>query len=171
MSYSDGKRSPSCPVDREEILSFISSHLKAINKIYIKHQFIVDGAKGKKVYIRPRFQVKRIKIDDTTGEGDNFRSRNIGVEKFLEYASLDDYDDYCLSYVFTKRDFNSGVLGLAWVAQPEGSSGGICEKNKRYNDGNTKSLNTGIITIENYGSIVPTKVSHITFAHEGKNKF
>ena len=109
--------------------------------------------------MRPRFQVKRIKIDDTTGPEDRFRSRNIGVEKFLELASLDDYDDYCLSYVFTKRDFNSGVLGLAWVAQPEGSSGGICEKNKRYNDGKTKSLNTGIITIENYGSIVPTKVA------------
>ncbi|CBY34574.1 unnamed protein product [Oikopleura dioica] len=156
-----------CP----EILAFISSHLKALNKIYIKHQFIVEGGKGKKVYLRPRFQVKRIKIDDTTGPEDRFRSRNIGVEKFLELASLDDYDDYCLSYVFTKRDFNSGVLGLAWVAQPEGSSGGICEKNKRYNDGKTKSLNTGIITIENYGSIVPTKVSHITFAHEIGHNF
>ena len=41
---------------------------------------------------------------------------------------MNDFNDYCLAYVFTMRDFENGVLGLAWVAQPEGSSGGICEK-------------------------------------------
>lgn len=69
-----------------------------------------------------------MKIDEGTDETDPFRSRNIGVEKFLEHASLNDFNDYCLAYVFTRRDFENGVLGLAWVAQPEGSSGGICEK-------------------------------------------
>ena len=72
--------------------------------------------------------MKRVKIDEETGPEDPFRSRNIGVEKFLENVSLEDFDDYCLAYVFTMRDFENGVLGLAWVAQPEGSSGGICEK-------------------------------------------
>ena len=32
-------------------------------------------------------------------------------------------------------------------------------------------MNTGIITIENYGSVVPPKVSHITFAHEVGHNF
>ena len=118
--------------------------------------FIVKKG-GKDVKIRPRFQVKRVKIDESSNENDPFRSKNIGVEKFLEKASLGNFDDYCLAYVFTKRDFQNGVLGLAWVAQPEGNSGGICEKNKKYTDGISKSLNTGIITIENYNSIVPEK--------------
>ena len=145
-----------CEVDRDEIISFIQSHVKAINNIYIRSPFIVKKG-GKDVKIRPRFQVKRVKIDESSNENDPFRSKNIGVEKFLEKASLGNFDDYCLAYVFTKRDFQNGVLGLAWVAQPEGNSGGICEKNKKYTDGISKSLNTGIITIENYNSIVPEK--------------
>lgn len=52
-----------------------------------------------------------------------------------------------------------------------GSSGGICEKSKLYSDGKKKSLNTGIITVQNYGSHVPPKVSHITFAHEVGHNF
>ena len=52
-----------------------------------------------------------------------------------------------------------------------GSSGGICEKSKLYSDGKRKSLNTGIITVQNYNSHVPPKVSHITFAHEVGHNF
>ena len=52
-----------------------------------------------------------------------------------------------------------------------GSSGGICERHKRYSDGSAKSLNTGIVTFKNYGSIMPSRVSHITFAHELGHNF
>ncbi|CAB1322607.1 unnamed protein product [Coregonus sp. 'balchen'] len=112
-------------------------------------------------------------INTTTDERDRsnpFRFANIGVEKFLELNSEQNHDDYCLAYVFTDRDFDDGVLGLAWVGAPAGSSGGICEKSKLYSDGKKKSLNTGIITVQNYASHVPPKVSHITFAHEDKKE-
>jgi len=49
------------------------------------------------------------------------------------------------------------------------ASGGLCEKWKEYNENNRrvyKSLNTGIVTLVNYGSRVPPKVSTLTFAHE-----
>lgn len=59
----------------------------------------------------------------------------------------------------------------AFPAASTGSSGGICEKSKLYSDGKRKSLNTGIITVQNYGSHVPPKVSHITFAHEVGHNF
>lgn len=49
-----------------------------------------------------------------------FRFANIGVEKFLELNSEQNHDDYCLAYVFTDRDFDDGVLGLAWVGAPSG---------------------------------------------------
>uniref|UniRef100_V9KFZ3 Disintegrin and metalloproteinase domain-containing protein 10 n=3 Tax=Callorhinchus milii TaxID=7868 RepID=V9KFZ3_CALMI len=151
---------------REAVIAQISSHVKAIDTIYQTTDFI--GIRN------ISFMVKRVRINTTTDEKDGsnpFRFANIGVEKFLELNSEQNHDDYCLAYVFTDRDFDDGVLGLAWVGAPAGSSGGICEKSKLYSDGKKKSLNTGIITVQNYGSHVPPKVSHITFAHEVGHNF
>ncbi|XP_051755045.1 disintegrin and metalloproteinase domain-containing protein 10 isoform X2 [Ctenopharyngodon idella] len=151
---------------REAVIAQISSHVKAIDSIYQSTDF--QGIRN------ISFMVKRIKINTTSDEKDHsnpFRFANIGVEKFLELNSEQNHDDYCLAYVFTDRDFDDGVLGLAWVGAPSGSSGGICEKNKQYSDGKKKSLNTGIITVQNYASHVPPKVSHITFAHEVGHNF
>ncbi|XP_075714056.1 disintegrin and metalloproteinase domain-containing protein 10 [Rhinoderma darwinii] len=151
---------------REAVIAQISSHVKAIDTIYQSTDFM--GIRN------ISFMVKRIRINTTADEKDPsnpFRFPNIGVEKFLELNSEQNHDDYCLAYVFTDRDFDDGVLGLAWVGAPSGSSGGICEKSKLYSDGKKKSLNTGIITVQNYGSHVPPKVSHITFAHEVGHNF
>ncbi|KAM7152609.1 disintegrin and metalloproteinase domain-containing protein 10 [Macrochelys suwanniensis] len=151
---------------REAVIAQISSHVKAIDTIYQSTDF--TGIRN------ISFMVKRIRINTTVDERDPsnpFRFPNIGVEKFLELNSEQNHDDYCLAYVFTDRDFDDGVLGLAWVGAPSGSSGGICEKSKLYSDGKKKSLNTGIITVQNYGSHVPPKVSHITFAHEVGHNF
>ena len=55
-----------------------------------------------------------------------------------------------------------------------GASGGICERWKEYQESNRrifKSLNTGIVTLINYGSPVPPKVSTLTFAHEVGHNF
>uniref|UniRef100_A0A8C7Z4N3 Disintegrin and metalloproteinase domain-containing protein 10 n=1 Tax=Oryzias sinensis TaxID=183150 RepID=A0A8C7Z4N3_9TELE len=151
---------------REAVIAQISSHVKAIDAIYQGTDFM--GIRN------ISFMVKRIRINTTLDEKDRsnpFRFANIGVEKFLELNSEQNHDDYCLAYVFTDRDFDDGVLGLAWVGAPSGSSGGICEKSKLYSDGKKKSLNTGIITVQNYASHVPPKVSHITFAHEVGHNF
>ncbi|XP_053532755.1 disintegrin and metalloproteinase domain-containing protein 10 [Ictalurus punctatus] len=151
---------------REAVIAQISSHVKAIDSIYQSTDF--QGIRN------ISFMVKRIRINTTSDETDRtnpFRFPNIGVEKFLELNSEQNHDEFCLAYVFTDRDFDDGVLGLAWVGAPSGSSGGICEKNKQYSDNKKKSLNTGIITVQNYGSHVPPKVSHITFAHEVGHNF
>uniref|UniRef100_A0A669FBJ6 Disintegrin and metalloproteinase domain-containing protein 10 n=1 Tax=Oreochromis niloticus TaxID=8128 RepID=A0A669FBJ6_ORENI len=151
---------------KEAVLAQISSHVKAIETIYQGTDF--QGIRN------ISFMVKRVRInttDDERNPSNPFRFANIGVEKFLELNSEQNHNQYCLAYVFTDRDFDDGVLGLAWVGAPSGSSGGICEKSKKYSDGRIKSLNTGIITVQNYGSHVPPKVSHITFAHEVGHNF
>lgn len=51
-----------------------------------------------------------------------------GVEKFLELFSEEDYDAFCLAYMFTYRDFEGGTLGLAWTGDLK-NAGGVCEKN------------------------------------------
>lgn len=55
-----------------------------------------------------------------------------------------------------------------------GAAGGICETYKSFDENGEsvmKSLNTGIVTIVNYATRVPPKVSVLTFAHEVGHNF
>ncbi|XP_043197730.1 disintegrin and metalloproteinase domain-containing protein 10-like [Amphibalanus amphitrite] len=161
---------------REELTSMVASHVKAVNRVYDKEQF--DGSYAHRGI---QFEVQRLKIDDDSTCRPSYRGRdrnkfcvpNVDVSNFLNLHSEDDHDAFCLSYVFTYRDFNKGTLGLAWVASPAGASGGICERYKPFADNiggsqrtNKRSLNTGIITFVNYHSRVPPRVSQLTLAHE-----
>jgi disintegrin and metalloproteinase domain-containing protein 10 len=94
----------------------------------------------------------------------------LDVSTFLNYVSMDNFTDYCLSYTFTARDFTDGTLGLAWVAKLAGSVGGVCERRQILNTV-AKSLNSGIVTVVNYQARVPEAVSQITFAHEVGHNF
>ena len=82
------------------------------------------------------------------------------MEAFLQLHSQNDFERFCLAYRFTNRDFDGGVLGLAYVAS-EGLAGGICDRN----------LNTGIVTILNYRQRVPREVTVLTLAHEIGHNF
>ncbi|XP_076080062.1 disintegrin and metalloproteinase domain-containing protein 10-like [Mytilus galloprovincialis] len=96
-------------------------------------------------------------------------SGNHGVNSMLFLNSEENYDQFCLSYIFTHRDFDNGILGLAWTAEP-GTSGGLCSRYTLYTDGRL-SLNTGIVTDLNYRNDVTTAVSYVTFAHEIGHNF
>ena len=99
------------------------------------------------------------------------RIDNLDPTNFLNLVSRNNYNHYCVSYVFTLRDFSSGVLGLAWIHYPDLSQrGGVCDRfgPTRYG---VQSLNTGIITQMNYGEFVNRLVSATTFAHELGHSF
>ncbi|KAL2746450.1 disintegrin and metalloproteinase domain-containing protein 10-like [Vespula maculifrons] len=117
------------------------------------------------------FMIKRVKVHGEEALHDpSYRfTGDYGVEEFLELFSEEDYDAFCLSYMFTYRDFEKGTLGLAWTGDLK-NAGGVCEKNGHYR-GSMKSLNTGIITLLNYGKHVPPTVSHVTLAHEIGHNF
>ncbi len=60
-------------------------------------------------------------------DGDFYDNDFIGVQAFLDRHSTADWSDYCLSYRFTSRDFNDGVVGLAYVGpQPDVNAAGGC---------------------------------------------
>ncbi|XP_068168709.1 disintegrin and metalloproteinase domain-containing protein 10-like [Antennarius striatus] len=151
---------------REAVIAQISSHVKAVDSIFRATDFM--GIRN------ISFMVKRIRINTTKDEKDRtnpFRFANIGVEKFLELNSEQNHDDYCLAYVFTDRDFDNGVVGLAWLGDSSGSAGSICAKSTPYIDGEMLSVNTGVITVRNYAFHMPSKISHIVFAHEIGHNF
>ncbi|XP_031575122.1 disintegrin and metalloproteinase domain-containing protein 10-like [Actinia tenebrosa] len=153
--------------NKERALLKMTEHVQAINTIYPGIAFF--GSTPDKI----EFVIARMLVNDSNHENDPsnpFRQSNIGVEKLLELNSQQKRNErYCLGYIFTYRDFNDGVLGLAWVGSPE-DAGGICEKERSYSDGK-KILNTGVVTFINYGKAVPQRVSEITFAHEVGHNF
>ena len=143
------------------VVSFISNYVDRVKEIYQETNF--DGITG------ITFSVSTLLIQ--TEPQQNFDQDNIGVETFLERHSLLNYDEFCLSYRFTARDFADGVLGLAYIGTASaGSVGGVCERFTRVN-GVFKSLNTGIVTIVNYRREVPQLVVQLTLAHEIGHNF
>ncbi|XP_062562207.1 uncharacterized protein LOC134225837 isoform X2 [Armigeres subalbatus] len=150
----------------EASIEAITRHVQRANIIYRKTDFNGDGKPD-----NITFMIKRIKVHNLNALKDSsYRfAGNYGVEKFLELFSEEDYDAFCLAYMFTYRDFEMGTLGLAWTGDLK-NAGGVCEKNGHYR-GSLKSLNTGIVTLLNYGKHVPPAVSHVTLAHEIGHNF
>ncbi|XP_044018112.1 disintegrin and metalloproteinase domain-containing protein 10-like [Aphidius gifuensis] len=150
----------------EACIEVMTRHVQRVNSIYQYTDFNQDGEPD-----NISFMIKRVKIHGTDAIKDpsyKFMGK-YGVEEYLELFSEENYDAFCLSYMFTYRNFEKGTLGLAWTGDLK-NAGGVCEKNGHYR-GSMKSLNTGIITLLNYGKHVPPAVSHVTLAHEIGHNF
>ena len=48
-------------------------------------------------------------------------------------------------------DFKDGVLGLAWIADPNRRDSGICSQPYMFKNSGRKYFNTGIVSRVNYG--------------------
>ncbi|XP_071788562.1 disintegrin and metalloproteinase domain-containing protein 10-like isoform X2 [Asterias amurensis] len=149
---------------RSAVIKQIGEHVQAASNIYSRVAF------GE--YQNINFAVKKIRVftdEDTNSVDYLFKDDFIGVEKYLDLASIGNLEEYCLAYTFTNRDFANGVLGLAWIATEfTSSTGGLCSPKLNSRD---STLNTGIVTVNNYGSFVPPLMSHNTFAHEIGHNF
>lgn len=137
-----------------------------VQEIFRNTDFDGDGEKD---FITPAIQ--EFNILKQSDVGYRFGAGSITVNDFLDLWSQDDHTDFCLALLLTNRDFDDGVLGLAWVAQPPGGNrGGVCEDTVRLSVGE-RNLNTAIVTFTNYGSRQPRPVSVVTIAHELGHNF
>ncbi|XP_049525050.1 disintegrin and metalloproteinase domain-containing protein 10-like [Dermacentor silvarum] len=122
-------------------------------------------------------------INDTASCSDKenqFCQEHMDAALFLlTTARSTNFDDYCLAYTWTYRDFSDGVLGLAYVGNSTTSTMGVCDKSQLvqtdqhgHKHGLTRlSLNTGIVTFLNYGDHVSQASSEIAFTHEIGHNF
>ena len=100
--------------------ALLSNFIRDASRIYEETDFDgVDGADG------IHFSIRSLVIENSAPDpADPFSEDFIGVEAFLNLHSEANWESFCLSYRFTYRDFDRGVLGLAFIAAQPGSGGG-----------------------------------------------
>ncbi|XP_056132820.1 disintegrin and metalloproteinase domain-containing protein 10 [Lampris incognitus] len=140
----------------EAVVAQVASYMRAVNDIYDKVDF--NGIK------LINFQVKSLSVITEENKKDPLHHPFIGPEKLLSLFSENNWGNYCLSYLLTNRDY-SGVLGLAWEGK-SGNWGGICSRHTTLRGGRHSSLNTGLVTLQNYGQYLPSRHVQLTLAHE-----
>ncbi|KAH6929244.1 hypothetical protein HPB50_025211 [Hyalomma asiaticum] len=161
---------------RAAITELVFTHVASASEIFGRTNFngITDIS----------FVVQRLQINDSSHcEGlerrtNPYCSDRLDATHTLVELSKSNHDNYCLSYLWTYRDYPKGTLGLAYVAELNGNAGGLCEKFQSdvalqlTSDYTGRiSLNTGVVTFVNKNVRVPHRVSEVTFAHELGHSF
>jgi disintegrin and metalloproteinase domain-containing protein 10 len=152
--------------NEQDTFAEIATTFNLVQEIYQTTDFDGDGMQD---FITP--SIAQFEVLNVNSPNYRFADQSISVNDFLDRWSQDDHTEFCLALLFTNRDFDDGVLGLAWVAQPPGGNrGGICEDRVRLSVGE-RSLNTAIVTFTNFGNVQPRAVSVVTIAHELGHNF
>jgi len=152
--------------DETATMNEISTVMSSVNTIFSLTDFDSDGRIDNIGFIIGKFSILTSSM-----AGYRFGATNIGVADFLDLWSQENHDGFCLALLLTYRDFDGGVLGLAWVAEPPGGNrGGICETRVPLSVGE-RSLNSAIVTFLNFGNRQPRAVTIITVAHEFGHNF
>ncbi|CAN7938952.1 unnamed protein product [Ixodes hexagonus] len=108
---------------KQALMDLVHSHVSSARDIYKHTDF--NGIKD------ISFEVQRTHINGKAActEGarhsNPFCSNNLDATHALHELSKLNHDDFCLTYLWTNRDFPGGTLGLAYMAEPEGEPAGV----------------------------------------------
>ncbi|CAN7976663.1 unnamed protein product, partial [Ixodes persulcatus] len=106
---------------REAIASSVATHVAAASDIYMSTNF--KGVVGIRFALHILRASRYHEINDSSScRGSNpYCSSIIDGPVMLTRLAEENHDDFCLSYVWTNRDFSGGLLGIAYVAHPDGT--------------------------------------------------
>ncbi len=102
-------------------ISVMVNRMNIVNDIYANTEF--SGVTGY------RFLIKGATVFQTAGSAGNpvAAATYTDASKYLEaFSKGGSWKSSCLAHMFTYREFDGGILGLAWVGNPA-STGGICD--------------------------------------------
>ncbi|KAL5255949.1 hypothetical protein ACHWQZ_G011235 [Mnemiopsis leidyi] len=119
------------------------------------------------------FTIKYIEVimDDSENDPESYKyvHKKRDVIELLKSFSLGEWrPEYCLAHLFTNYDFDKGVLGLAYLANPDKSSaGGVCTRTYIAGDPKRRySTNVGLTTITNFRRVLLSSEIVFVAAHE-----
>ena len=88
----------------------------------------------------------------------NFGSPGLSAGDVLGLMRFGPWSEFCLAHLFTNRNFESGLLGLANIASPvEGQTGGICSRCEHYFYSLSSDLYSCILPAFNDFSVDPPR--------------
>ncbi len=154
--------------DVDDTISEILYYYSETNQIFQTSDFDANGAHDNIGFMIDEITVYEDPLDPgnpAPGESDS--------DRYLDIFSKNNFDGFCLATVFTHRDFDDGVIGLAWMASSSRYTypGGICQRrvlleaSPNYERG-YYSFNTLLVSSLNYGITIPRHVNALTLAHE-----
>ena len=139
-------------------------HIQESHEIFRRTDFNGDSAAD-----NIEFSIEEIRIFATPdADGYLLASVTPSANDLLIAFTTYDFDNLCLGFLFVRRDFERGVIGLAWTANSNlrGAAGGICQR--RFS---RRSYNTLLLTTVNYGTSIPRRVNALTAVHEFGHSF
>ncbi|KAH7951344.1 hypothetical protein HPB52_008017 [Rhipicephalus sanguineus] len=168
----------------EAITTMVGTHAASATEIFGKTDF--EGITG------ISFEVQRLRINESNSCEGRVRHTNPFCREDLDAAhvlfemSKINHDSFCVSHMWTYRDFTGGTLGLAYLAESEGPNasermdpdlvraqqfhfGANVVKALTYRG--SLSLNTGLVTFVNNNVRLTQRDTEVTFAHELGHNF
>lgn len=152
--------------DVKQAINYLVTVIDRINQIYLPTQWSEDD----KSLSGFGFVVQEIHVHTapTADDGHYNSIRSWTIRQVLDAFSREkDHKWFCLSHLFTHQRFESGVLGLAFVANlRKFVPGGICSQAVAKGD-HTYYYNTGVTTTQNsFGKAIFTRITDLITAHE-----
>ena len=149
-------------------IQYMLSIIQQVDDIFQKQSLDHEEADE---YLGYGFVVKYIEVIMDQSEKDKTSYKYVAEDRKVNEL-LESFDkgswtpDVCLAHLFTNYDFEGGVLGLAYIADPSQSTiGGVCSK-KYSSDGYKVSSNTGLTTLTNYGRTLLSSEAVFVTGHE-----
>lgn len=165
--------------DLQTTINYLLALVNRVNQIYLPTVW-ETGEEDSKPFSNIGFTVQNITIHQeytriSTGDLHyNMESRRVwGAREFLDnFSKYSPPRHYCLAHLLTYRQFDSPVLGLAYVASTRyGTIGGICSPTQQKGDIFYKH-NTGISTSKGIsGETLITRQADLVVAHELGHNF
>lgn len=123
------------------------------------------------------FEIEEVIVHEKPTQGFHYNMETAGnkpwsIKSLLNaFSRNSEWQKYCLAHLFTYQDFADGVIGLAYVGNPNRNAvGGICTQ--RYFTNNTwLYLNTGLSSSVNWDRKLLTEEADIVTAHEIGHNF